>query len=299
MGTGMNNELFAFVILQYCAMQETLNCIASIKRYCNDDYIIIVVDNGSPNGVGEKIKNICKNDNKCIVIVNESNLGFAKGNNVGFRYAKKLGAKYICMMNSDTCLLDYSFIAQIKSDYKEYEYYVLGPNIILNQPEVRVNPLGTHVLGKKETNKKIISLAIQIMLVKLRLDKVLTVIQKKSSKLKKNEYDRYKYYKDVKLHGCCLIFSPRYIEEYNGLNEGTFLYLEEDLLFLEMRRAGHLMLYSPKVKIYHAEDASTNFISKGREKKIFVLKNHMNSMVAIAKRIKELDKEVAERKIVE
>ena len=85
----MSSELFAFVVLQYCAMQETLNCIESIKKYCDDNYIIVVVDNGSPNGVGEKIKSICENDDKCVVIVNENNLGFAKGNNVGFRYAKK------------------------------------------------------------------------------------------------------------------------------------------------------------------------------------------------------------------
>ena len=288
----MSSELFAFVVLQYCAMQETLNCIESIKRYCDDNYIIVVVDNGSPNGAGEKIKRICENDDKCVVIVNENNLGFAKGNNVGFRYAKKLGAKYICMMNSDTCLLDHSFIEQIKSDYDKYKYYVLGPNIVLNQPEIRVNPLGEHVLEKNETNKKIVSLAIQILLVNLRLENMVAIIQKnRRVKHKNKKYDRYKYYENVKLHGCCLIFSPKYIEEYNGLNEGTFLYLEEDMLFLEMKRTDHIMLYSPNVKIYHAEDASTNFISAGRKKKLFVLKNHLNSMIAIARRIKELDKD--------
>ena len=296
----MNSELVAFVVLQYCAMQETLNCIESIKKYCDDNFIIVVVDNASPNGAGEKVKSIFENDDKCEVIVNEKNLGFAKGNNVGFRHAKKLGAKYICMMNSDTCLLDHSFIEQIKTDYDKYKYYVLGPNIILNQPEIRVNPLGEHVLEKKETNKKIVSLAIQILLVNIRLEKLVTIIQKnKQLKHKSKEYNRYKYYENVKLHGCCLIFSPRYIKEYNGLNEGTFLYLEEDMLFLEMKRTGHVMLYSPNVKIYHAEDASTNFISAGRRKKLFVLKNHLNSMIAIAHRIKELDKDTVERKVVE
>lgn len=293
----MSSELFAFVVLQYCAMQETLNCIESIKRFCDDNYIIVVVDNGSPNGAGERIKSICENDDKCVVIVNENNLGFAKGNNVGFRYAKKLGAKYICMLNSDTCLLDHSFIEQIKYDYDKYKYYVLGPNIVLNQPEIRVNPLGEHVLGKNEINKKIVSLAIQILLVNLRLENMVAIIQKnRRGKHKIKEYDRYKYYENVKLHGCCLIFSPKYIEEYNGLNEGTFLYLEEDMLFLEMKRTGHIMLYSPNVKIYHAEDASTNFISAGRKKKLFVLKNHLHSMIAIAKRVKELDKDAMKGK---
>lgn len=293
----MSSELFAFVVLQYCAMQETLNCIESIKRFYDDNYIIVVVDNGSPNGAGERIKSICENDDKCVVIVNENNLGFAKGNNVGFRYAKKLGAKYICMMNSDTCLLDHSFIEQIKYDYDKYKYYVLGPNIVLNQPEIRVNPLGEHILGKNEINKKIVSLAIQILLVNLRLENMVAIIQKnRRGKHKIKEYDRYKYYENVKLHGCCLIFSPKYIEEYNGLNEGTFLYLEEDMLFLEMKRTGHIMLYSPNVKIYHAEDASTNFISAGRKKKLFVLKNHLHSMIAIAKRVKEFDKDAVKGK---
>lgn len=291
----MSNELFAFVILQYCAMQETLNCIESIKKHCDGNFIIIVVDNGSPNGVGENVKRICENVDKCVVILNEKNLGFAEGNNVGFRYAKKLGAKYICMMNSDTCLLDHTFIEQVKSDYDKYEYYVLGPNIILNQPEIRVNPLGDHVLEQKEVNKKIISLVIQIILVNLRLDKiVLAIHENRRIKSQSKEYDRYRYYKNVKLHGCCLVFSPQYIEKYNGLNEGTFLYLEEDMLFLEMKTAGHLMIYSPNVQIFHAEDASTNYIVAGRKKRLFVLKNHLRSMIAIMRRIEELNSNVKE-----
>lgn len=291
-GYGMSSELFAFVILQYCAMQETLDCIESIKKYCDDSYVIIVVDNGSPNNAGEKIKGIIGNDDKCLVLLNEENLGFAKGNNIGFRYAKKLGARFICIMNSDTCLVDEFFVEQAKSDYFKYKYYVLGPNIVLKQPEVRVNPLGEHVLERAEVKKKIISLIIQIVLVSLKLENIISTIQnRKRLYAQKQEYNRRNYYFNVKLHGCCLIFSPEYIKEYNGLNEGTFLYLEEEMLFLEMQRANHIMLYSPKVTIYHAEDASTNFITSGRKKRVFVLKNHLKSMLAIEKRIKELEKE--------
>lgn len=292
MNARMDRDLFAFVILHYCAMQETLNCITSIEKYCKDKYIIVVVDNGSPNGTGEKLKEICANKANCSVILSEQNLGFARGNNVGFRYAKQVGARFICMMNSDTCLVDDSFTKQIKKDYKEFGYYVLGPNIILNQPEIRVNPLGTHVFGKREVKRKIMSVVFQIILVKLRMDKVLDFIRnRKRSNNKNNVYKRDEYYKNVKLHGCCLVLSPDYIKQYDGLNETTFLYLEEDMLFLEMQRASHLMLYSPNVYIYHAEDASTNYIKQGRKKRLFILQNHLKSLIAIEKRICELDKE--------
>lgn len=86
------------------------------------------------------------------------------------------------------------------------------------------------------------------------------------------------YYKNIILHGCCLIFSPIYIEKFNGLDERTFLYHEEELLFYRLQKNRMISVYNPKIEIFHAEDSATNAITvTDRKKRIFVYKNKIKS----------------------
>lgn len=282
-------RLFAFIVLHYCAIEETLKCIDSIKRCCGENILIVIVDNASPNETGNVLYHKFLNDKSCKVILNKRNMGFAVGNNIGYRFAKAQGAEFICMMNSDTCVLDINFKEQVKKDYEDYKYFVLGPDIILKRPDIQVNPMGEHVLTLEEVEKKVVSLKVQITLVRMHLDSLLDKLQQRHRRNRERKtYKRDAYHLDVKLHGCCWIFSPQFIARYDGLNESTYLYLEEDMLYLEMRKQKHLMLYSPKVRIFHAEDASSSYIKQGREKRLFVLRNHLQSMLAIQNRLKEL-----------
>src|SRR5699024_3362440 len=92
-----------FVILHYQVLQETLACIASIEAHIDTaNYAIIVVDNASPNGSGKILAKRFVNSERVQVIVNEENLGFSQGNNVGYRCAKALGCTFICLCNNDT-----------------------------------------------------------------------------------------------------------------------------------------------------------------------------------------------------
>ena len=75
----------SFVILHYKNIQDTLECIASIKKQQNKDYSIIVVDNGTLTK--NELKQLKKETSD--IICNQENLGFAKGNNLGCSYARK------------------------------------------------------------------------------------------------------------------------------------------------------------------------------------------------------------------
>ena len=48
-----------------------------------------------------------------------------------------------------------------------------------------------------------------------------------------------------------------------------------------MMNEGKKTIYYPRISVLHLEDASTNFIVKGRKKRRFILKNHLSSMKAI------------------
>lgn len=106
---------FSFVILHYNTFTDTIECIDSIKKYISArSRDIIVVDNCSPDSSGSLLKLKYAEDDEVQVLMNSENLGFARGNNVGFKYAKERGADFIVMLNNDTLLLDNSFCYQVE-----------------------------------------------------------------------------------------------------------------------------------------------------------------------------------------
>lgn len=278
----LSDVKFGFVILHYCSYEDTKICVDSIiKQFDLPDYHIVIVDNASANGTGLILQNEYENQN-CHVILNKENLGFARGNNVGYDYLKnEIHCNFICITNNDTYLMTKDFGSKCLEDYMKYKYCVLGPNIFTSDGK-RCNPIDRNSLTFEKTTKKLVSLNIQLFLNLFNLD---VHIRKMLHRLKNSDktecFEREKYYENVKVHGSCLVFSPLFVEQYNGLNEGTFLYLEEDFLYIILMKDKMKTIYSPNVKIFHSEDGSTNYLHKGRKKRRFILKNHLMSMRAI------------------
>ena len=143
---------FAFVILHYYTIEDTKKCVESILEKCNNVYIVIV-DNASPNNTGKELEKLYKTNNKIKVILSKENLGFAKGNNIGFKYAKeKLNADFIIMCNNDTYLLQDDFLNLIEEEYKISKFAVLGPKILL--PNNKINTVQINMQSLKSLKKQ-------------------------------------------------------------------------------------------------------------------------------------------------
>lgn len=90
------------LIVNYMTYKKTINAIESILAFTeNISYEVILLDNASPNGDGEKLQEYCKKQEKVTFIKTEKNIGFAKGNNIALQNAK---GEYILFLNSDTVL---------------------------------------------------------------------------------------------------------------------------------------------------------------------------------------------------
>lgn len=93
----MNKSAIYTVIVTYNPMKWVERCLGSLLKSKTPTHVI-VIDNGSTdNGVSY----IRKNYPQVIIIENEKNLGFAKANNIGMRYAIEHGADYIFLLNQD------------------------------------------------------------------------------------------------------------------------------------------------------------------------------------------------------
>lgn len=88
------------VIVNWNTRELTSKCIASLKETLGDlPAEIILVDNDSADGSADYIAE--HHPDVCLVRSTE-NLGFARGNNLGFKYAH---GEYLVLLNSDTIVL--------------------------------------------------------------------------------------------------------------------------------------------------------------------------------------------------
>ena len=289
-----NKVVIVFVILHYNTIEDTIECVEYIKKNTDIGQTkIVIVDNASPNGTGHILEDMYHDNNQIRVICNDKNLGFAKGNNVGFYYAKKeWNPEFIILMNNDVLLLETQFYKKIKLHFVEKKYAVLGPMIVTKDGKWKNNPTKVQFKSLRDVEKFIKRYEFILLTMKLKIYPICRYIGKirRIKELKKID-DKEIYCQkaeNVKLHGCFLVLSKEYIKNFEGLDDRTFLYLEEDILYFQMMKEGMKMLYVPDIIVYHKEDSATNSIYKKQDKKReFIVKEYIHS----AKVLKEIYQE--------
>lgn len=269
---------FCFVILHYKTADDTIECIKSIEML-NDKAYIVVVDNASNNGSIEKVEKICNQYDNIHIIKNNENLGFAAGNNVGFHYAKnEVGADFIAVLNNDIIVPDKEFIHQVEALYADTKFDVAGPDIESLADHGHQNPMLTTVLSVKAVDKEIFRYKFLAIINKTGLYEKFKKNRQEAPKMpvKKTE----KRMENVTLHGAFVIFSKNFIdrEEY-CFRPGTFLYMEEAILYRYCMGQHYKLIYDPDIKVFHKEDSSTSSLfTASKDKRDFVFSNMVKSL---------------------
>lgn len=263
----------AFVVLHYENLDDTKECLESLKKYLNDDTHIIAVDNGSTK---EKLKCLeAEFINKNIkFIYSKENLGFARGNNLGFLYAKdQLNAEIIVLANNDLVFEQQNFVERLIKHCKEDLFDIAGPAIISLKDGKNQNPVKVQYNNVNAINKRIFKYLILYMLSIINLD---VLAQKRWAKEIVEFYPKED--EDFQLHGACMFFSSDYIKKYDGLYEKTFMYNEEGILKEISDKNSFTMEYYEDLTVKHKEGASTQATyGKGRKKRQFYYKWNIHS----------------------
>ena len=275
--------MVSFVILHYKNLKDTVECIESINKLADQDKIsIVIVDNNSLNKEEEKILRKYTDD----IIINDTNLGFAKANNIGSSYAiKKYHPDFLAVINNDIVIEQNDFIANIEKLYEQYKFDILGPKILPTETESH-NPFPVYktleeVEAKIKYHKKLINI-YQSRLKRFLLKLYVSRPKKNKDIINQNGLEDET---NVGLHGCALIFSKKYYEKYNDVFfNDTFLYHEEEFLYLRSQKDNLITLYSPKIELIHKEGQSLNKEFKDDYKKlIFRNKEILKSLELLKK----------------
>lgn len=115
----------SIIILNWNTSDLLQQTLASVyKETAGFDYEVIVVDNASSDYSVEKVR---QNYPQARVIVNEGNIGFSKGNNVGLKVAQ---GEYLMLLNSDVIVRDGAINQLVKFLDEHPEAVMVGPRLI-------------------------------------------------------------------------------------------------------------------------------------------------------------------------
>lgn len=237
---GNNRKSVAVIILNYMNYIETDECIQCLLKQNYDSYHVIVVDNGSDNASVSYLWKKYRYSSKISVIGAGKNYGFAKGNNIGISYAKnKIHAEYILLLNSDVIIEDRDYLDKM----------------------IKANAEGIGIIGSRILEKNNVEISMLYRYVTFPA----TLLFYLASMSECKEHPLYeifwkkilKKYKGVYLFkGCALLLTPAYFRYYDGLDPRTFLYCEEDLLYLRCKKVG-LKEKVSDAYLYHKAGQST------------------------------------------
>jgi GT2 family glycosyltransferase len=264
--------MFVFIILHYKSLKETLECVQSIYHNVQTaNKVIIIVDNHSPNGSGEALAKTYQESSEVIVLLNEQNLGYAKGLNTGISYAKAhYDYDFMVLMNNDTEICGRNWENTITNKFNEYSFHVLGPDVVALDHS-HSNPMNQKIRGIRDLLKQMCGLIIDILISFFYLD---NIADKSKAFVKRligyQVTDERAVDQDcfhVQLHGSCIILSKLFFEKYEGLFSDTFLYYEEDILSYMAQRDGLLIMYTPQIVLLHKEGVATRCDTATRRRK--------------------------------
>lgn len=282
----MNNLKIGFIILHYQNKEVTNECLQHLLKIKDiSNHEIIIVDNCSPNGSGKDIEKEYKKINNIHILNLEKNFGFAKGNNIGYQYAREnLNINIAVLMNSDVYIKDMYFIEKIlKNVLEDKNISIFAPDII-NKNGFHQNPYLLKPIPNSEQIKILFKKIIGYFLYSIPIINKKLISRKSINKIELNEKAE-----EIKLniipHGSCIIYTPKWIiKEKNVFVDGTFLFVEEELLYDYCCVKKHVIEYIPELTVYHMEDASQDAIADNAiKKKKNQIKNEIKSRKILLK----------------
>lgn len=197
----MDRKLTYAIILNFNSSFETIKLYQSLLKYKRKDLCVIVLDNASKTVDRLKLINSIPQTQ---LILNEKNLGYAGGNNIGIDVALKAGAEYIWILNPDIKLEDDTLSVLLKTIHNNTKIAAVGPRII------------------KGENKNLIFTDGGI----LNLDNKCSTIHKHSNGRITEHPGKIDQEVDY-IDGSCILLSSSALKDIGNFSEDYFLYFEE------------------------------------------------------------------------
>ena len=252
----------SIIVVNFNTKTFLKGCLDSLnKNTKNISYEIIIVDNASNDGSVDLIKKYKVEDSKIKTIFNDTNLGFAKANNLGIDKAQ---GRYILLLNSDT-QVNSNVLEDFVSWMDEHQEVGVSSCCLVGSD------------GKTQSNGGYFPNILRVGAWMLFVDDIPLV-----SKLIKpfhpkpsGEATQIDW-----VTGAFMFIRAGVIGKIGCLDERYFMYVEDVDFCMRANLAGYTVWYLPKMSILHFGGASSNseysLVSEYKNIKIFYKKHYVD-----------------------
>ena len=226
--------MVSIITVNYNGWQDTCELIASLKQHETYPYEVIVVDNASAGDDAERIRAAHP---EAKVVRSDVNLGFAGGNNLGYRYAK---GDCIFFLNNDMVVKE----AVLQPLVRQLEV----PGVGALSPCIRLyrHPEAMQYCGYQD----------------------MTPITLRHTTRRYEHWRAETFLRPFVtevMHGAAMLVRRDVIERVGTMTEVYFLFYEEFDWSRRIREAGFAIWCVPGVSVYHKESMSIPLQTPFRE----------------------------------
>ncbi|MCL0037047.1 glycosyltransferase family 2 protein [Dehalococcoidia bacterium] len=251
----------SIIILNWNGLEDTIECLESLKKITYPNYEVIVVDNGSE---GNDIEVLGQRFGDYIhIIQNEKNYGFPEGNNMAMRWLlDNSRPDYFLLLNNDTVVAPEFLTELVKVAETDERIGLVGPKTYYYDFKGRKDVI--NFAGGK-----------------------LNIWKGEAYHIGASEVDRGQYdeIREVDYaEGSCLLARKQLIKDIGLLSSSYFAYWEENDWCLRGYKAGYKSIYVPEAKIWHKTAASTG----GKVQWHYLTKNRFLFMRQHATKLQQL-----------
>jgi GT2 family glycosyltransferase len=252
----MENKL-GIVILNYLNWKDTDELMQSLLKQSFTNYEVIIVDNDSRNQSFEILKSKYSLIPNVNIINTKRNLGFARGNNEGIKFLKKLGIRKILVINNDVVFVDKEYLFKLNQIKYADDVGAIGTKII-GSDKKNQNPINGVKVGWIPSTKSYLS---KLLLTEKNIYIKNKLLGSKTNSIRPLDLTCEEKIQvrneDFFLHGAAILFTENYLKNSNGFYPNTFLFFEENILSIIFKKLNLKFMYDPSLLIYHKEDCSS------------------------------------------
>ena len=233
----------AIVILHFQNQKLTADCLKSVNNLnLKDINLEVLIINNNPKQDLSKLKNDFTGFD---FIKNKGNLGYAQGNNVGIKKVLKENPDFVFLLNNDT-ILDKDLLVELVNKFKKNERIgIIGPKIYFAKG---------YEFHKKRYQVRDLGKVIWYAGGLIDWDNVI------ASHQGVDEVDRGQYDDLCQtdfVSGCAMMVKSEVFNKICFFNKDYFLYWEDVDFCQRAKKAGYLLFYDGKAKVWHANAGSS------------------------------------------
>ena len=260
----------AIIILNYNSKNDTIRYVNEIKDYKILDKIIVVDNNSSDKNEFEELKLL--QSEKINVIQSDKNGGYSYGNNVGLKFLEKLDEKYdyVVISNPDVEVKEDAFEACFKELQNNEKIAVCSP--------IMLDSNGKHI---RRSAWKIRKPGID-MINSSRLNEILFYKWFRKGEYSEEDFKKEKLEVEC-VTGAFFVIKFDVFRKIGYFDENVFLFYEEDILAIKLKKLGYSEMSLNTVSFKHFESQAIgkamsyyNKIKRLQKSKMYFQKKYNN-----------------------